>query len=968
MPMEDKGRVVQITPKTPTETVRTALVILAALMVAIAGAVAVWPSDAEAATSSALPVVLTPTPTPLPPPVAVPPVAPQPETPDYVQLQADLDVAIEQWRSNPDTENYSMNTTVSCFCPPESLENTTTVVNGQASFSNPNANGYTVESLFESIGRAIAAEPFILRVSYDANGVPVSFYEGEDPTVIADAFFGVSVSEFEFGSGIDYVQLQADLDAAIEQWESNPDTENYSMNTTVTCLCPRELLDNTTTVNNGQASFSNPNTYAYGYTVESLFESIGRAIAEEPSILRVSYDANGVPIEFLRGEDPAIIADAFFGVLVSEFEFGSGIDYVQLQADLDAAIEQWRSNPDIENYSMTTTVSCFCPPESLENTTTVVNGQASFSNPNANGYTVESLFEAVQTAIDGRYSTIEVTYGDPGIPTDVYWEVGPVGPAVDDFFGIVVDSFGFDSIVIPPEPPVAPIELVYTESFENGNDGWTVGIDKSQARTGQFGVGEPEQTFSPRGRVVVQPGGASDGRQAMVTDHRAGRSVGTYDIDAGYVQAVSPGIEIPANAKLSIDWYWGHASRWDGGDSLSITVESGATVLPVVELVDTGVRAGQWETANADLSQFAGRSVIIRVVSSDVGTGSLVEAGVDNIVITAGPELGGSATTIWTEDFESATNVSVSGNATTGTWNVGAPEATSWSGQALQQGQASSGTRALITDTRAGGRTGAFDVDKGETIAIIEDIEIPINIAPAEYTLSFDWYLAHLDNARAADGLTVKIIGENEELVALNERGTATYQSNRWQAASTDITRFQGESISIVITATDDAALGALIEAGIDNMMITTRNLDIPVLPPVACDTTGWILHEASRFQMLLPPGTEDLNAQGIDSEVGLFTDGVVDISYDLGWYSNSLSSLDDEIRPVLTNGVAGTVRFEEGQPNQLGVYYSNLDPAVVSPPNGQFTPATALNVVVSWDRLPNRSVAECIIGSITLR
>lgn len=111
-----------------------------------------------------------------------------------------------------------------------------------------------------------------------------------------------------------------------------------------------------------------------------------------------------------------------------------------------------------------------------------------------------------------------------------------------------------------------------------------------------------------------------------------------------------------------------------------------------------------------------------------------------------------------------------------------------------------------------------------------------------------------------------------------------------------------------------------------------------------------------------------DQNPQGIDSEIGLFTDGVFGVSYDLGWYSNPLTSLDDEILPLPNGDVIGTLRFEAGQPNQLGVYYPDLDPTVVRPPNGPFLPNTKLNVVVSWDYPPNRFIAECIIGSITWR
>ena len=46
-------------------------------------------------------------------------------------------------------------------------------------------------------------------------------------------------------------------------------------------------------------------------------------------------------------------------------------------------------------------------------------------------------------------------------------------------------------------------------------------------------------------------------------------------------------------------------------------------------------RAGAWATATVNLSQFAGQTIRIRVEAADAATASLIEAGVDDVLITS---------------------------------------------------------------------------------------------------------------------------------------------------------------------------------------------------------------------------------------------------------------------------------------------------------------------------------------------
>src|SRR5690606_39210219 len=68
----------------------------------------------------------------------------------------------------------------------------------------------------------------------------------------------------------------------------------------------------------------------------------------------------------------------------------------------------------------------------------------------------------------------------------------------------------------------------------------------------------------------------------------------------------------------------------------------------------------------------------------------------------------------------------------------------------------------------------------------------------------------------------------------------------------------------------------------------TASPCDLPTPP-----TTGWMLQDEGAFTLRLPPGYERVEAQGIDSQVGIWEAPGKRISYDLGFYSNPLTPND---------------------------------------------------------------------------
>src|SRR6185503_7184092 len=122
------------------------------------------------------------------------------------------------------------------------------------------------------------------------------------------------------------------------------------------------------------------------------------------------------------------------------------------------------------------------------------------------------------------------------------------------------------------------------------------------------------------------------------------------------------------------------------------------------------------------------------------------------------PACGATGTTVFFDNFETSqgwtTNAGGTDNATTGAWERGDPEATT-SGVALQLGTTVSGTNDLVTARLAGASAGANDVDGGTT-----SIQSPLIalLVSGTITLTFRYYLAHLNNASTADFFRASVV------------------------------------------------------------------------------------------------------------------------------------------------------------------------------------------------------------------
>ena len=167
------------------------------------------------------------------------------------------------------------------------------------------------------------------------------------------------------------------------------------------------------------------------------------------------------------------------------------------------------------------------------------------------------------------------------------------------------------------------------------------------------------------------------------------------------------------------------------------------------------------------------------------------------------------------DDFEIATgwsrNPLRTDTATSGTWDRGDPEKTTY-----QANGTTSGARALVTGFRAGATTGSYDLDGGVTSIRSTVVTLPATVG----SLTFRYYLAHASNASSADFLRVHVEVNGVRTKVFEELGAANTDVPSWASRSVPLTPWAGQAIRIVIEAADGGS-ASTVEAAIDDVRIT---------------------------------------------------------------------------------------------------------------------------------------------------
>ncbi|HPQ96754.1 MAG TPA: hypothetical protein PLN94_14320, partial [Thiolinea sp.] len=383
-----------------------------------------------------------------------------------------------------------------------------------------------------------------------------------------------------------------------------------------------------------------------------------------------------------------------------------------------------------------------------------------------------------------------------------------------------------------PDTSQSPLEtLVYAEDFEQAS-GWLANpYATDTADAGQWDSGRLQQT-SYQG-IVLQPANAAHGDQALATGILAGNLVGSYDLDGGTSSLISPGIHLPTGQlTLAFAWYFAHLQNTTADDYLSVSLvgSNGQRQLLLEQRGTRAVRPAVWTESTRDISAFAGQTVQLLIEAADAGSGSLIEAAIDQIRITATTSGSGSdsSTTTHTPEviyqtgFETDSHWTLNSQGTdsayAGQWQQGRPEHTSYQGTSLQPGVAAAGAAALVTGPAAGNAVGANDLDGGTTS--VRSPAIPLDNG-YRYRLELDYYLAHLWNSNAADYLRISVeTATGAQTPILQETAAGSSRTARWTSTDIDLSPYAGQTIHLRVEASDGDN-GSLVEAGIDNIVIT---------------------------------------------------------------------------------------------------------------------------------------------------
>lgn len=183
---------------------------------------------------------------------------------------------------------------------------------------------------------------------------------------------------------------------------------------------------------------------------------------------------------------------------------------------------------------------------------------------------------------------------------------------------------------------IATVSTLVDDAFET-DTGWTVGAPGDTATTGIWNRANPEGTAAqPEDDHTPAPG-----ELCWVTDSRAGSGVGTWDIDNGATTLLSPVFDLAGQADAVVS-YWRWYSNTAGGapnaDIFVIDVTpDGSNWFNVETVGPTGPEtSGGWFYHEARIGDLINptSTVRFRFVASDLATGSIVEAALDDFMIT----------------------------------------------------------------------------------------------------------------------------------------------------------------------------------------------------------------------------------------------------------------------------------------------------------------------------------------------
>ncbi|MDP7031256.1 MAG: FlgD immunoglobulin-like domain containing protein [Gemmatimonadota bacterium] len=257
--------------------------------------------------------------------------------------------------------------------------------------------------------------------------------------------------------------------------------------------------------------------------------------------------------------------------------------------------------------------------------------------------TVDPLSLRVSYSLNGA-PLVEVPMTATGNPDEYSAPLPTMGGTAEvEYFIYAADMAGNERT----DPSTAPstmhaFDVVHLyDDLESGSGGWTVGLASDGATTGQWELADPIGTQAqPEDDSTPAPG-----TMAFITGQCSGSncwsgcSLGCNDIDNGETTLLTPIYDLAgaSNVKVKYDaWYSNNTGATPSTDYWVVDVsnDGGSSW---TNIVNTNVTNASWTSYSIDIDALFGTpdQVQVRFVGSDLGSGSLVEAAVDELRILA---------------------------------------------------------------------------------------------------------------------------------------------------------------------------------------------------------------------------------------------------------------------------------------------------------------------------------------------
>lgn len=210
----------------------------------------------------------------------------------------------------------------------------------------------------------------------------------------------------------------------------------------------------------------------------------------------------------------------------------------------------------------------------------------------------------------------------------------PEGTALDFVVEVTIDGW---TQYLPGELVIGSEITLASYDFEGSNQGWSVG-NPNDASTGEWTRVNPIGTDAQ-----PEDDHSVSGTQCFVTGQGSnGGSIGENDVDGGYTTLVSPiwDLDGALNPRITYwRWYSNDKGSAPNADILEIDIsnDGGSNWVSAEVVGPSGAGSnGGWYEATIDVASLVTPTsqVRMRVTASDLNSGSIVEAALDDVVVT----------------------------------------------------------------------------------------------------------------------------------------------------------------------------------------------------------------------------------------------------------------------------------------------------------------------------------------------